>query len=319
VKNVEVNPAGELCCPLCGGSNTHIDETFVAGSYVEAVRVPTGQVVARGDHCGVSIERVTSASLLGWCESCGGKFELRFATDKGVTLVEAVALPGKIDGWLDPEPVPLIKAIETWYAGCRFRSRLEARWAVFFDQAGIEWQYEPQGYEIGPPDDRRRYLPDFWLPTPGIWVEVKGKLTLADQRTLFHAAVPGSGLPNVEYGLLLLGDVPHVKPGWRCDHFVLRRCEDDGHGPGPSLHLCGAQWRGWDAQLTVGDPHPGAHIVLDSDGLAPWSWCLQASVSPNSEGPGLPLFSWGEWAVTPRVAAAYAAARSARFEHGEKG
>lgn len=23
--------------------------------------------------------------------------------------------------------------IETWYASCRFRSRLEARWAVFFD------------------------------------------------------------------------------------------------------------------------------------------------------------------------------------------
>lgn len=30
-----------------------------------------------------------------------------------------------------------IKAIETSYAGCRFRSRLEARWAVFFDTLGI--------------------------------------------------------------------------------------------------------------------------------------------------------------------------------------
>ncbi len=39
-------------------------------------------------------------------------------------------------------------AIETHYAGCRFRSRLEARWAVFFDAIGIEWQYEPQGFEI---------------------------------------------------------------------------------------------------------------------------------------------------------------------------
>lgn len=28
---------------------------------------------------------------------------------------------------------PTIRAIETRYAGCRFRSRLEARWAVFFD------------------------------------------------------------------------------------------------------------------------------------------------------------------------------------------
>ena len=31
-----------------------------------------------------------------------------------------------------------IKAIETIYNGYKFRSRLEARWAVFFDEAGIE-------------------------------------------------------------------------------------------------------------------------------------------------------------------------------------
>lgn len=36
-------------------------------------------------------------------------------------------------------------ALTTRYAGCRFRSRLEARWAVFFDHLGIEWEYEPQG------------------------------------------------------------------------------------------------------------------------------------------------------------------------------
>ena len=36
-----------------------------------------------------------------------------------------------------------IRAIETSYDGYRFRSRLEARWAVFFNEAGIEYQYEP--------------------------------------------------------------------------------------------------------------------------------------------------------------------------------
>jgi hypothetical protein len=35
-----------------------------------------------------------------------------------------------------------IKPIETRYNGYRFRSRLEARWAVFFDTLGIEYQYE---------------------------------------------------------------------------------------------------------------------------------------------------------------------------------
>jgi hypothetical protein len=50
-----------------------------------------------------------------------------------------------------------IKAIETNYAGCRFRSRLEARWAVFFDVLQIKWQYEPEGFET----EFGWYLPDF--------------------------------------------------------------------------------------------------------------------------------------------------------------
>ena len=66
-----------------------------------------------------------------------------------------------------------MKAIETRYKGYRFRSRLEARWAVFFDALGIEWEYEKEGYES---EDGTRYLPDFWLPRTdgGIFVEIKG-------------------------------------------------------------------------------------------------------------------------------------------------
>ena len=33
-----------------------------------------------------------------------------------------------------------MKSIETTYSGFIFRSRLEARWAVFFDALAIEWQ-----------------------------------------------------------------------------------------------------------------------------------------------------------------------------------
>lgn len=50
-----------------------------------------------------------------------------------------------------------IQAIETSYGGARFRSRLEARWAVFFDEMLIDWEYEPEGYET----PEGRYLPDF--------------------------------------------------------------------------------------------------------------------------------------------------------------
>lgn len=65
-----------------------------------------------------------------------------------------------------------IKAIETKYKGYRFRSRLEARWAVFFDALGIEWEYEKEGYELSTGE---RYLPDFWIPANQLWVEVKGE------------------------------------------------------------------------------------------------------------------------------------------------
>ena len=35
-----------------------------------------------------------------------------------------------------------LKAIETEYRGYRFRSRLEARWAVFFDVCKVKWEHK---------------------------------------------------------------------------------------------------------------------------------------------------------------------------------
>ena len=52
-----------------------------------------------------------------------------------------------------------IKPIETNYRGYKFRSRLEARWAVFFDHMEIEFYYEPEGYQL----PSGWYLPDFLL------------------------------------------------------------------------------------------------------------------------------------------------------------
>ncbi len=66
-----------------------------------------------------------------------------------------------------------IRAIETWFDGYRFRSRLEARWAAFFKHTGIKYRHEMEGYQWG---DGERYLPDFWLPTLTAWVEVKPEL-----------------------------------------------------------------------------------------------------------------------------------------------
>lgn len=72
-----------------------------------------------------------------------------------------------------------IKAIETAYKGYRFRSRLEARWAVYFDVAGIQWEYEKEGYNL---PGMGLYLPDFWLSGLSLWCEVKpGEFTTTER------------------------------------------------------------------------------------------------------------------------------------------
>ena len=96
---------------------------------------------------------------------------------------------------------PVFRAIQTRYKGYNFRSRLEARWAVFFDHLGMRWEYEPEGFELG---NGLRYLPDFWLPEWDLWLEVKpgpaDKVALEKaSRLVGHGEKPvyiASGLPD---------------------------------------------------------------------------------------------------------------------------
>ena len=66
----------------------------------------------------------------------------------------------------------MIKSIPTVYRDVRFRSRLEARWATFFDLLGWEWEYEPF--------DMDGWIPDFLLTRPNMLVEVKPTTSLQD-------------------------------------------------------------------------------------------------------------------------------------------
>lgn len=63
----------------------------------------------------------------------------------------------------------MIKAIDTRYNNHLFRSRLEARWALYFDEIKVKWLYETEGYKIG----NEYYLPDFYFPELKIFAEVK--------------------------------------------------------------------------------------------------------------------------------------------------
>ncbi len=105
----------------------------------------------------------------------------------------------------------MIKAIETSYKGYRFRSRLEARWAVFFDALGIEWEYEPEGFDLG---DLGWYLPDFWLPQAEFHAEVKPGIELIPGGDLLKLHYFDSNPPEGSMGLIFLFGTP---ASWEAD------------------------------------------------------------------------------------------------------
>lgn len=90
-----------------------------------------------------------------------------------------------------------ISAKPTRYNNRLFRSRLEARYAAFFDLLGINWEYEPF--------DLKGWSPDFLLRLKDyeFLVEVKpNSLINTDVYTKMYNATE-----NTDYKLLLLSDV----------------------------------------------------------------------------------------------------------------
>ena len=190
--------------------------------------------------------------------------------------------------------MPDIKPLETFYKGYRFRSRLEARWAVFFDAAGIRYEYEPQGYKLS---DGTCYLPDFFLPEFKAYVEIKptginGPELQAAQRkceSLFY------GLDGVIV-LLCLGDPSEDNIGLFCSDST-----DSGGGE---------NW--WSAKFYIFDPFIGVNIgILDS----------REDRFYFSSG-------WGKVYGISQIESYHSGnnlmaeknkARQARFEHGEHG
>jgi hypothetical protein len=177
-----------------------------------------------------------------------------------------------------------MKAIETWYAGNRFRSRLEARWAVFLDKTEIDWDYEPQGYVVPATGKAIPYLPDFWLRS-GQWAEVKGFLEMTELIRLLRIACY---LTKCEYGsdMVILGDIPR---------------EESMHFP-VQLHYHDRLWAlPWNP-FETGCPMENAHMPVEASPI--WEDKLIS---------GIP-YVIPEWAEEGLYAA-----RRARFEHGEHG
>jgi hypothetical protein len=178
-----------------------------------------------------------------------------------------------------------MKAIETQYKGYRFRSRLEARWAVFFDHLPVRWEYEPEGFDLG---EGVRYLPDFRVTywdqgSPKhpitVWMEIKpsiASLTDSDHRK-FRAFSRANGQ---------FGDVLFVLDGTPEERYYNAVPMGDYH---------------------VGDlkDPPEFGVALWSAKQRPW-WDYDWPAGQNEES-------------LETLRRAIAAARGARFEFGENG
>lgn len=236
-----------------------------------------------------------------------------------------------------------IKPIETEYRGYRFRSRLEARWAIFFDALGIEYIYESEGYKCTDinqllalcgkdgkdlTDEEIEscktifYLPDFFLPQFGIHVEVKGcDEALRQDEYKLHCALETGG--PLDSGLLILGNIPdpltmsygnipvfsflYPHEGSICHKY----CAFVKGYKGFDLAFGKDIW--WNLFWFSGEESQSDYwgdneLPEETSTKAKESWfgCTHSWASPRSKS-FLTLKN------------AYEQARSARFEHGEKG
>ena len=203
-----------------------------------------------------------------------------------------------------------IKAIETRYKGYRFRSRLEARWAVFFERAGVEWVYEPQGFKREWHEGKvYSYLPDFRIKigSSNYWVEVKGNENwLKDDWSKIEAlhdwggCLPGfednGDAKNLENGLIILGEIPEPI-------FGVLFLPVLAHRKGIALH-----WRAFVPEAGMVEFSELAQFHFE--GFDDYVYLHGQNVDFQPKIAKTPK----AWDV---VTAALRASRSARFEHGE--
>ena len=103
-----------------------------------------------------------------------------------------------------------IPAIPTEYAGVRFRSRLEAKWAAMFDLAEWQWDYEPL--------DLDGYVPDYVLRLArDLVVEVKPLMQFDPNDDALKQAIGKIDHAHPRGEALIIGAAPSISLGWMRD------------------------------------------------------------------------------------------------------
>jgi hypothetical protein len=194
-----------------------------------------------------------------------------------------------------------MKAIDTQYKGYNFRSRLEARWAVFFDALELKWEYEPEGFEL---EDGTKYLPDFKVRYDDgeTWFEVKSSLSNMSLeewlKVLKFEHESGHG------GVIILDGAPEPKmynSASECIHFNIGGLESYQNVE-TAIDL-----------MNLGQPFN----VFEEHKRSGWAlWCYKGRTWwDDYDNFWTDESGWGQ----EELIYACKKARSARFEHGRSG
>jgi hypothetical protein len=176
------------------------------------------------------------------------------------------------------------QAVETRYAGITFRSRLEARWAVFMDEVDISWTYEPDRVQL---PGGGTYLPDF-VTGNGAFIEVKGAEENLDKPYLIRAAA-------VLGHLSILGPIPECRRGAPVRTILV----SPSTGDIDAVRLL----RAWADYRPVIPAEQSTVRYGYEESMDAQHWLAPGVIEDRACRGGCP----------------YDAARGARFEHGESG
>ena len=99
------------------------------------------------------------------------------------------------------------------YQGYEMRSYSETRWASFLDSLRIHWLYEPHKIKT----QLGGYMPDFYLPAVGAYLEIKGPAPTKDEIIKAcdverHKGTPvifAYGTPELDQGQIIGGRLSH--------------------------------------------------------------------------------------------------------------
>lgn len=226
-----------------------------------------------------------------------------------------------------------IKPIETQYKGYRFRSRLEARWAVFFETLGCSWEYEPEGFDL----NGLYYLPDFKVKYPSdkgyTWFEVKSSIENLShdeikKMTMFAKYIDDvyllDGTPDLGAYLRFCKQLRGLTYGTYNNYLFIEfleemNSEDYQNAPGEGDVIYHARLKG-----KSDDEHTRMNNMFlrdkSEEGMSSPRTRFGDVLYTHEDGGRIFYANYGgdidsEW--EPELTNAVTAARSARFEHGE--